>query len=78
MSGIEAAIRSQTYTRALSSLPSTIAIEEIGVTTSSSSVCFSRSRLIAPAVAAGARKATCSVSSISRAAKMPWPIDAPA
>ena len=53
-----------------------MASDEIGVTTSSSSVCFSRSRLIAPAVDAGARKATWSVSSISSAAKMPCPIDA--
>ncbi len=50
----------------------------IGVATSMSSVCFSRSRLIAPAVAAGARKTTWSVSSISSAAKMPWPIAAEA
>ena len=44
--------------RALSSLPRTIASDEIGVATSISRVCFSRSRLIAPAVAAGARNTT--------------------
>ncbi len=53
-----------------------MASELIGVTTSSSRVCFSRSRLIAPAVEEGARKATWSVSSIIRAAKMPWPMAA--
>ena len=56
----------------------TIASDEIGVTTSSSSVCFSRSWLIEPAVEAGARNATWSVSSISSAAKTPCPIDADA
>ena len=56
---------------ALNSLPMTIASDEIGVTTRSSSVCFSRSWLIEPAVEAGARKTTWRVSSISRAAKMP-------
>ena len=48
----------------------------IGVAASISSVCFSRSRLIAPAVDIGARKTTSSVSSISSAAKMPWPMAA--
>jgi hypothetical protein len=76
VSGIEAAIRSHTYTSALSSLPITIAREVMGVTIRSSSVCFSRSRLIAPAVEDGARNATCRVSSINRAAKIPWPMAA--
>ena len=40
---------------ALSSLPRTIATDVIGVAASISSVCFSRSRLIDPAVAIGAR-----------------------
>jgi hypothetical protein len=56
----------------------TIASDEMGVTTRSSRVCFSRSRLIEPAVDAGARNTTWSVSSIKRAAKMPCPIDADA
>ena len=56
----------------------TIASDEIGVVISMSSVCFSRSRLIAPAVAAGVRNTTWSVSSIRIAAKMPCPIDAEA
>ena len=54
----------------------TIASELIGVVTSSSRVCFSRSRLIAPAVDDGARNTTCRVISISSAAKMPWPMAA--
>ena len=53
-----------------------MASELIGVVTSRSSVCFSRSRLIAPAVDEAARKTTWRVMSISSAAKMPWPMAA--
>ena len=51
-----------------------MANEVIGVAASISRVCFSRSRLIEPAVAIVARKTTTRVSSMSTAAKMPWPI----
>ena len=54
VTGIEASSSSRIHDRAESSLPSTIASDEIGVVISRSSVCFSRSRLIAPAVEAGA------------------------
>jgi hypothetical protein len=43
---------------------------------SSSRVCFSRSRLIAPAVEDAARKTTCRVMSMRSAAKMPCPMAA--
>ena len=56
----------------------TIASELIGVVTSRSRVCFSRSSEIAPAVDDGARNTTWSVISISRAAKIPWPMAGPA
>ncbi len=55
-----------------------MASDEIGVVTSMSRVCFSRSRLIAPAVNAGARKTTSSVMSIRRPPKISWPMSAEA
>ncbi len=50
----------------------------MGVAIRSSRVCFSRSRLIEPAVADAARNTTWRVISIRSAAKMPCPICAPA
>jgi hypothetical protein len=67
-----------TQASALSSLPRTMAREEIGVTASSSSVWCSRSLLIAPAVAAGASTATMRVWSIISPMKIPRPTDADA
>ena len=58
---------------ALKSLPRTIESDEIGVVTSRSSVCFSRSWLIAPVVNAGARMRIRSVWRMSSPAKMPVP-----
>ena len=78
VTGTEARTRTNTQARALSSLPRTIASDEIGVTDRSSSVWCSRSLLIAPAVAAGARTATMSVWRNIRPRKMPRPIEADA
>jgi hypothetical protein len=78
VSGIDAKTRMNRYVSALNSLATTIDSDEIGVVASMSSVCFSRSRLIAPAVNAGARATTSSVSSIIRALNTPRPIDAEA
>ena len=74
VSGIDAMMRRNAQARALKSLPRTIDSDEIGVVTSRSSVCFSRSRLIAPDVNAGARTRTRSVWRMSRPMKIPVPI----
>ena len=64
----------KTQVSALRSFPTTIAIDEIGVTARRSSVCFSRSLLIVPAVEAGARTLIISVWRNIRAVKMPRPM----
>jgi hypothetical protein len=74
VSGIDATMSRKAQARALKSLPRTIDSDEIGVVTSKSRVCFSRSRLIAPAVNAGARTSTRSVWRRSNPAKIPVPI----
>ena len=55
-----------------------IASDEIGVVVSRSSVCFSRSRLMAPAVEAGARTSVMSVSRMISAVNIWRPISAEA
>ncbi len=73
MIGIDASTSTNTQARALTSLASTIANDEIGVTARRSSVWRSRSPLIATDVDAGASTATISVCSMSRPTKMPRP-----
>ena len=72
--GIDARISTNTQARALNSLPSTIASDEIGVTARRSRVWCSRSLLIAPAVAAGASTATIRVCSVRSPRKIPRPM----
>ncbi len=76
--GIDARIRTKTKARAEASFPTTIPRVLTGVAVSRSSVCFSRSRLIAPEVAAGARKTTSSTWRNRRTVKTAWPTDAEA
>jgi hypothetical protein len=76
--GTAATIMSTTKASAAASLPTTMAPGRIGVLISRSSVCFSRSRLICPAVNAGAMKHTRMSWKIDSAEKMDWPMRADA
>ena len=76
--GIAATIMRTTNARAAASLPMTMAAGRIGVLMSRSSVCFSRSRLICPAVKAGAMKQTRMSWKIESSVKMDWPMRADA
>ena len=71
--GTAATIISTTKASAARSLPRTIAPGRIGVLTSRSSVCFSRSRLICPAVKPGAMKQMRMSWKIERSVKIVWP-----
>ena len=69
---------STTKARAAASLPTTMAAGRIGVLIRRSRVCFSRSRLIWPAVNAGAMKATRMSWKIESNVKIDWPMSADA